>query len=151
MRHDATALLAASLRISQADLAGAIAISRRWRWRADCTTEAVRQEQVMALKALIATLILGTSSLALAGPFQREQRDEHRVREDRGDLRQDRRELRADERHGAGPREIRHDRTELRTDRQDLRRDDRVEARDRRFDRNRFERNHEWRRDRNRR
>jgi hypothetical protein len=103
----------------------------------------------MALKAIIATLILGTSSLALAGPFQREQRDEHRVGNDRTELRQDRRELRADQRFGAGPREIRHDRAELREDRGDLRRDRNVEARDHRFGRERrFERTHASRRER---
>jgi len=64
----------------------------------------------MALKAIVATLILGTSSLALAGPFQREARDEQRERGDRMELRHDRNELRRDERFGASRREIRHER-----------------------------------------
>ena len=103
----------------------------------------------MALKAIIATLILGTSSLALAAPHQREQRDEHRVGRDRTELRQDRRELRADQRFGAGPRELRHDRAELRDDRGDLRRDRNLEARDHRFERERrSERTHQVRRER---
>ena len=52
----------------------------------------------MALKAIIATLILGTSSLALAAPGYREQRAEHRVNEDRAELRRDRADLRRDRR-----------------------------------------------------
>jgi hypothetical protein len=95
----------------------------------------------MALKVLVATLILGSSSLALAGPYQNEVRDERRVREDARDLRADRAELRRDERFGAGSREIRHDNAELRADRWDLKRDRRLEANDQRGMRERrFER-----------
>jgi hypothetical protein len=93
------------------------------------------KENSMALKAIVATLILGTSSLVLAGPYQREARDEHRAKGDRVELRHDRNELRRDERHGASSREIRHDRRELREDRWDLGRDRRFEARDRRVER----------------
>jgi hypothetical protein len=54
----------------------------------------------MALKAIIATLVLGTSSLAMAAPggYQREARVEHRVQNDRREIRQDRREIRRDHR-----------------------------------------------------
>ena len=43
----------------------------------------------MAIKAIIATLVLGSSSLALAAP--REARVEHRIHEERRELRADRR------------------------------------------------------------
>lgn len=87
----------------------------------------------MAIKALVATLILGTSSLALAQPgYGREVRAEHRVQQDRAELRRD---------------EFRGDRAGVRMDRRELRRDVRSEhriERNRRF--NRWERLRGWRR-----
>jgi hypothetical protein len=107
------------------------------------------KENSMALKAIVATLILGTSSLVLAGPYQREARDQHRAKGDRVEVRHDRNELRRDERFGAPAREIRQDRGELRHDRWDLGRDRRFEARDRRGERRvdrRNDRREGWRR-----
>jgi Ni/Co efflux regulator RcnB len=67
----------------------------------------------MALKAIVATLVLGTSSLALAGT-PREARVEHRIHAERAELRTDRR--------------IEH-RIERRDDRREYRREGRVEHR----------------------
>lgn len=87
----------------------------------------------MAIKALITTLILGSSTLALAQPgYGREARVEHRIHQDRAELRRD---------------EFRGDRAGVRMDRRELRRDVRSEhriERNRRF--NRWERARAWRR-----
>lgn len=74
----------------------------------------------MALKAIITTLFLGSSTLAMAAPrgaYNNEARAEHRIQEDRADIRADRRDIRMD--------------------RREIRRDHRVERRDehRRFER----------------
>src|SRR3569623_2466360 len=118
-----TAGLAGALRFSQADSAGALADPGGCAWRARCSVKAVRRSRrrtAMALKAIVATLILGTSSLALAGPFQREARAEQRERGDRMELRHARNELRRAARFGASRREIRHERGEIRRDRRAL-------------------------------
>jgi hypothetical protein len=131
-----TAEPAARLRFLQADSTAVFCGSASLRVaRSVQCIDCPSKENHMALKAIVATLILGTSSLVLAGPYQREVRDEHRAQDDRVELRHDRNELRRDERFGASAREIRHERRELREDRWELRRDRRFEARDRRAER----------------
>jgi hypothetical protein len=58
----------------------------------------VPQRFTMALKAIIATLVLGSSSLALA-ETPRQARVEHRIHQERGELRADRRVERRIGRH----------------------------------------------------
>ena len=98
----------------------------------------------MAIKALIATLILGSSTLALAEPgYGREIRTERREQGDRAELRHDLRE--------GNYRDLRGDRMALRHDRREERRLEERRREERRLEERRererrFERMQELRR-----